>query len=103
MDRIDRYNSYTLHINDDKSQTDFNPVIFKGYLRLSDSQILIKPKIYGITSFLVDVGGISKSLYFIFWACNLFVSRELFMQDVLSRLFLAKKRPTENETQVVKE
>ena len=57
-----------------QNSSDWNN-LFTGYLRLDEKDLLLKPAVYGITDWLAYIGGLCRSLFFIFELANMFLGR----------------------------
>ena len=68
-------NSYVMEHVHSYSEHYHNNRLFTGYLRLGDSSMITKPKIYDMTDLLTDIGGLSRSLFVILELANMVLGR----------------------------
>jgi len=73
-----------------------DPYIFKLNVRLDQLQIHYEKKTYGIPSYLAEITGIMKILMVFGGVTARFVSKRIFMADILKELFLVKRCVTDD-------
>lgn len=75
------------------------PNLFSGYLRLDDSQMTIKPHVYKTKNWLAEIGGLARSLFFIFQIANMLLGRQLFLREIIGDLFLMKSESKSSQNE----
>lgn len=61
------------------------------YVRLDTTQMIYTKQTYGLSTLLAESVGIFGSLKFVFMAAAIFISKPMFMEDIVENLFMSKK------------
>lgn len=68
-----------------------DPVIYESMVRIDKTKVIYTKKVTTCTKLLSLVGGLFTSIYSFLMLVHAFPSRQLFMNSVLSHLFMIKK------------
>jgi len=74
-----------------KDKNPDDPLIYESMIRLDNEKIIYTKKVTSLTKMLSLVGGLATSIYSFLLLVNKIPSRQLFMNDVLTHLFMIKK------------
>ena len=72
-------------------ETDTDKDFWTGYLRIDTKSIIVKRQEYSVSQLLADLGGIAKTIAFVFGALTLAVTRKTFMIEMVQDLFKIRR------------